>query len=1254
MATTYSIVSDPEDRIVLDGNQVLLKNKLALGTSYQAIVERNSDGTIKRYNLDIQATPRVREIKSTYGGRLAIVPQGYHDYVAVDSKDINMHPQMGEFTHVAVKSGRWSDPTMWDAGTVPSTGSNVNVGSFTCTYDVESDALIKDIHVGGQGTFRVDPSVTTRLWVDTFMCHGTSIEGDLNAPILDSGIVNADGRRKPRHERIYWASQAPLTTARLGGLYMGPTRILGEKKKHTMTVTTAVSAGATSITIPDLASANWRVGDEIVVISTSWAGTVSTDTTYKGPTTFYGVVSTSNDKAQQNQTQGFVRSRDEVRIITNISGNVVSFSSPLTWNHEPATRTLKDGKVVSTPVYIDNLSRSIVHRTAGGVPADLVIWADADVGVLQKRAHLMFMFCDDVDIRWFETRDMARTDTNPSLTPVGQASTWMTTSSSSGVTVFDPLNVRGRYAVHFHGTGAYFGRNQVKAVGVVCRGQTGPDMTAIPMPGWALVGHNSRHAFEDCITYNTRGAGIVSEAGNEIGQWIGCHSIWNRGDGFLLNWGLRGEHTQNHNGHSGVGFESQARQVLQQYCVVSSSNQGWAFLQQNVGQSNISGRNRVPDKNSIRVYHPTVLGYGYVNGTGPESEGTYGIEQTQIIDFDFNTAFATRVGFFVSHRQFTDRLDTTPMISKQFHAVSCVNAYHLENYSFHYYFYDCMWIGTGTGTGTGASLGPVSWYQSFINNHLENFNVGFLSNGTGFNYGGVFIDNQFVGVSTPGTNFTTTWDVTAYPIENHALKHVMGPWTNSGNNITLRAFKNLDSATELPWPYPAAPRGAGGVEPSPGTPKPYFVLDTTNSTTNVNATGGMSLRGTIVDDVGVRYWPDWMSSESFTPTTTGERPSLTLRYAVASDIVERNGVFLDGATWKSRLWFTELDRLKGEYFSFYVDVTITGVATDVLNANIVDPNSTKPSVPLKAELIESINRGFLPRQKPSVTSAASVSVPESQPLAHTLKANQGQGRWAISGADMDHFEIVGDSGVYVLRFVNNETRDYETPLDSNSDNTYNLSVTFINQFGISSDAQPLTVTITDLFDNIMTTFTDNFTSGDRAANDPLEKSIYWERRGGTASAGQLRPAYANGPLVLCSLAGATRTAYASPNTGSQKHAAQAVSLHSYNQSVIAVCVTDSNNWIGVGSLNGRLELVKCLNGTSTVVKLWTYAHNNAKVIRLEWDGATSTAVIKIDGTILDTVVVTSPPPLTTRCGVVMNATGTAGQVSLDEYGAYAL
>jgi hypothetical protein len=888
-------------------------------------------------------TARIPQITTKIGGRPAVVPQSYFDAMATEASDPNMHPSLGPYTATAVKSGNWSDPTLWSTGSVPGESASVNLGAHFVTYDVASTVKIKHIHNSHGGIFERAPGSV--LWVSTQMFHGIYIEGEADAPIPSSNPT----------QTVYWYSDAPGQTVKFGLVCMGPARMRGETKKHYLQGATNLVAGATTVQLIGVSTANWKVGDEICIGATESSAPATSDPTYTGPTSFTG--SWNGSTSTQTQLQGFKTSQDEPRTITAINGDVITLNAPLTYNHMVYSTTLPRGQSVTVRPVVANFTRSIQHR------------AEVASNVLQQRPHMMFMHDDDVDVRYVDVLNFGRTATDPSLhvpTASGGKPVLL-----NGVDLADTNNVRGRYGFHIHGTGAFFGRKMVVVQGLVVRGQNGPALTAIPVPGWGITHHNSRAAIEDCITYNVRGAGIVSELGNEIGQWVNNLSMWNRGDGFRTSWSSRQESHQNHNGHMGAAYENQARGILQHGNIATSSHFGWMYQQQAT-----NALPRASDKFSLRYKDPMTEGgkNGIIDGAYGQDNDTYGIEQEQIPDFHDNTCFNVGTGFFVAHRQFTDRCDQSVMFAKRFHCIGTNRPLDLHNYTFYYSFYDSFW--RGPGNGSAATIGGNTFGMNWVNMKVENFTNGFVDEGLGYNYNGFWIDIAFANVATPfNNNKTYPTSQTDVPSE-HYFWNVMGPWTitndstpNPGFTAKPRIWSSISSAS-LPTTYPSVPRGLGGVKPA-GAATPSFTLSpTADTTTGPTGHNTISLSGTIVDHVGVRKWPDgyvtFAQLENYGPLGAHRN-----QHTTGTELVEMNGCFNDNGVWKCRLWFNLDERRDGNYLQFPIDITLTGFDPAFLAANTVDPDATKPALPLA---LESIDEPVTTPAAPSNVSASTATM----------------------------------------------------------------------------------------------------------------------------------------------------------------------------------------------------------------------------------------------------------------------------------------
>lgn len=204
------------------------------------------------------------------------------------------------------------------------------------------------------------------------------------------------------------------------------------------------------------APAGWRVGDRIILTGTRWIK----------QTTKQGVVLASPTE-------------DEIRYIKAISGASVTLDSALSFNHaspDPAVGA-----------YLVNYSRNIRLATANGATLPK-----------SQRAHSMYM-STETTLQGVEFFEMGRTD--KSIRAIDAAKLTSPTPTS---------NVKGRYPLHLHQSG--FPADNVAPVvrSVAVWGS----------PGWGVAQHAGNAFIFQSNTWNTFGAGFVSESGNETGAWV--------------------------------------------------------------------------------------------------------------------------------------------------------------------------------------------------------------------------------------------------------------------------------------------------------------------------------------------------------------------------------------------------------------------------------------------------------------------------------------------------------------------------------------------------------------------------------------------------------------------------------------------------------------------------------------------------------------------------------------------------------------
>jgi hypothetical protein len=366
-------------------------------------------------------------------------------------------------THTSLSSGDWSNPSIWSGGQVPGSGAKVNIAAGTTVkYDAASSIIAIDcIEVNGIFTFSVQNS--TQLLVTTLMVmpSGSLIVGTPAQPIpahITAEIIIAD---TPLQTGTTTSPGIDPKQYGNGIIGLGTVTMHGAQKNPTFVqVAQEPKAGQTTVAFAQPVN-GWKVGDKVIVPDTRhlllgggevWAG---------------------------------YRTQVEERIVASIAADnrSISLKTPLIFDHVGARNP--DGVLEFLP-HVGNLTRNVVIRSEnpGGVPG-----------------HTMFTHRAAVDIRYVQFQNMGRT-TNAAL--------HNTNFDASGNITQIGTNQIGRYGVHIH-----------HLMGPVNATNTGHQFTLIGnavkyTPKWAITVHNSHYGLvKDNVVYDSGGAGIVTEDGNE-------------------------------------------------------------------------------------------------------------------------------------------------------------------------------------------------------------------------------------------------------------------------------------------------------------------------------------------------------------------------------------------------------------------------------------------------------------------------------------------------------------------------------------------------------------------------------------------------------------------------------------------------------------------------------------------------------------------------------------------------------------------
>ncbi|RMG68406.1 MAG: hypothetical protein D6715_02350 [Calditrichaeota bacterium] len=244
----------------------------------------------------------------------------------------------------SVRSGNWSDPSVWSTGTVPGAGDDVVIDTaHTVVYDVASPQALHSIHVRGKLSF--SRSVNTELNVGMLIVSpAPSVDLNANCSFnhpapgyTHRAVLEIGTRDNPipqnitaRIRLVYFQDLDPDCAPAIIAYAGSQMEIHGAPLNRTwLKLSADAPAGATTIQVEE--PVNWRIGDRIVVTASRKPDS--------GKGTFLGSV----------------QPLSEENTVAGISGNTITLSAPLVRFHRG-----------SGPyrVEVANLSRNVVIESA--------------------------------------------------------------------------------------------------------------------------------------------------------------------------------------------------------------------------------------------------------------------------------------------------------------------------------------------------------------------------------------------------------------------------------------------------------------------------------------------------------------------------------------------------------------------------------------------------------------------------------------------------------------------------------------------------------------------------------------------------------------------------------------------------------------------------------------------------------------------------------------------------------------------------
>jgi len=270
------------------------------------------------------------------------------------------------FDAVSAKSGAWSDAATWN-GKPPAAGARVQVrAGDTVTYDVESDAALRMVHVAGTLTFsrekntrmevgllRVTPGASCSE--DGFDCHDDApIEKGDALPALEIGTREAP---IPAHVRavIRLKHFEGMNTETLPAIVAcgGRWDIHGAPMPRTWLKLAASSpVGATKVTL-EQPPAGWREGDKVIVT---------------------GSKQSDFERLQNKKERGTYAGATEERTISKIEGATLTLDRALEFEHFGEGMMRSEVALLTRNVVVESADpagvrgHTMYHRdSAGGI-----------------------------------------------------------------------------------------------------------------------------------------------------------------------------------------------------------------------------------------------------------------------------------------------------------------------------------------------------------------------------------------------------------------------------------------------------------------------------------------------------------------------------------------------------------------------------------------------------------------------------------------------------------------------------------------------------------------------------------------------------------------------------------------------------------------------------------------------------------------------------------------------------------------------
>jgi len=375
-------------------------------------------------------------------------------------------------TNKSVKSGNWSNPALWSARRVPTSGDIVEIKEGTTVSFDSNEGKAGAVCVHGELDFRTD--INTQLTVTTLMVHNKAIftlgtpahpvQPTVTATLVfndEAPSIKGDAHH-PSDPEQWLTGFIAMDDARVtfSGSPLDPTFVRLDTRHYQSSG--GPQTGETTLSLSEPVS-GWKPGDRLILPDTR--------------------------ELTSREQNPYVPEWEELTLISiSGDGKTLTLSAPLQYSHPGARNGAGTLEFLG---HVGNLSRNVIVKSANPQGT---------------RGHVAFLHQTDVDVEYALFKDLGRTTFQPLDDTMFDA---------KGNVTHIGTNPRGRYALHAHhliGTNPPTHPHQFTFKGNAID-DGGPGDSPFR---WGITVHASHYGLiQDNVVYNKGGAGIATEDGSE-------------------------------------------------------------------------------------------------------------------------------------------------------------------------------------------------------------------------------------------------------------------------------------------------------------------------------------------------------------------------------------------------------------------------------------------------------------------------------------------------------------------------------------------------------------------------------------------------------------------------------------------------------------------------------------------------------------------------------------------------------------------